>query len=45
MKDYKRTDATHQLECSHCISPNRSEYYMDCIILKKMPSFRLKILV
>ena len=44
-EEYKRKDATHNLACSHCISPNRMEYYMDCIVLKDMPNNRLKILV
>ncbi|GAI87011.1 unnamed protein product [marine sediment metagenome] len=39
-------NATHKLSCSHVYCRNsRVDYCMDCIILKKMPNFRLKILV
>ncbi|MFA5993342.1 MAG: hypothetical protein WC823_00110 [Parcubacteria group bacterium] len=39
-------DATHKLSCSHCTnSRNRFNYEMSCIVLKKMPQNRVKILV
>jgi len=38
-------DATHKLSCCHVIGISRVDYYMDCIILKRMPNDRLKILV
>ena len=48
-KEYEklqRKDATHNLECCHCVSPRSCyDYSMDCIILKEMLDNRLKILV
>lgn len=38
-------DATHKLRCRHCIGAAVQHYTMPCIILKKMPKRRLKILV
>jgi len=39
-------DATHKLECSHQYNRHsRVEYSMPCIILKKIPNNRLKVLV
>lgn len=41
-----RPHSTHKLKCSHSYnSKSRVDYYMDCIILKKMPNNRLKIKV
>ena len=43
---YTIKDATHNLSCSHAFNLLSSyNYTMDCIILKKMPNDRLKILV
>ena len=41
----ERKDATHRLSCRHAIGLSGLDYYMDCIILKRMPNYRLKILV
>jgi len=42
----KRKDTTHKLSCIHALNGRTSiDYEMDCIILKKMPGHRLKILV
>ena len=38
-------NATHFLECSHCIGHSKQEYYMRCHVLKVMGSDRLKVLV
>ncbi len=46
IEDYEVEDATHKLECSHQINPrNRNEYFMPCVILKRLPDNRVKILV
>ena len=45
LEKYKIKDATHKLICRHCCGRNYFEYYMKCIILKKMPNNRLKIIV
>ena len=42
---YERKDATHKLSCSHNISRNCYDYFMDCIVLGKTKSGKLKILV
>ncbi len=39
------SDATHKLECRHCIGSNCNDYYMKCLILKTMPDGRKKLLV
>jgi len=39
-------DATHKLSCSHAFNEkSRYDYWMDCIVLKRMPNNRLKILI
>ena len=38
-------DATHFLECSHCIGRNGKTYFMPCKILKDMGDGRWKIKV
>lgn len=38
-------NATHLLECRHCIGHNKREYYMRCHVLKDMGNDRLKVLV
>ena len=38
-------DCTHKLSCKHVIGCSTLTYEMDCVILKKMPDGRLKILV
>ena len=42
----KIKDSTHVLSCRHAFNQKSGyDYRMDCIILKKMPNDRLKILV
>jgi hypothetical protein len=45
LTNYKKEDATHYLSCRHAIGRNGIDYFMACIILKKMLDNRLKILV
>ena len=42
---YTPEDATHYLECRHCIGNSCKIYYMDCVILNEMKDGRLKVLV
>ena len=44
-REYTKEDATHLLECRHCLGRKITDYYMACIPLKKMPDGRLKVLV
>ena len=44
-EEMKREDATHKLSCRHAIGLSEVNYWMDCIVLKKMPDGRLKIMV
>ena len=44
-QDYTIKDATHYLKCAHQIGNNRTEYDMNCLILKDMGNGRVKILV
>lgn len=37
--------ATHYLRCRHCIGKAVHDYRMPCLILKKMPDGRVKVLV
>jgi hypothetical protein len=45
LNDLLSTDATHLLECRHCIGKNCKDYYMLCKPLKTMPDGRLKLVV
>lgn len=36
-------DATHLLECSHCIGQNRRDYAVRCHVLKTMADGRKKV--
>lgn len=46
MKDAKtHGNATHQLECRHCIGQSCKTYMLNCHVLKTMPDGRLKVLV
>ena len=46
LEKYDIKDATHNLSCIHSINSRQSyDYSMSCIILKRMPRSRLKILV
>lgn len=38
-------DATHELECSHHLGHNVTDYFMKCIPLKTMQDGRKKVLV
>lgn len=42
---YKIEDTTHNLLCRHAVGSHGYDYYMSCIILKKMSNNRLKVLV
>ena len=42
---FTSADATHLLDCKHCIGLACKYYDMPCLVLKKMPDGRLKILV
>ncbi len=45
MQQHKPDDATHLLQCSHCIGRARHDYLMACLVLKDMGKGRVKVLV
>lgn len=44
-KEMNADNATHYLQCRHCIGPNCRSYVMRCHVLKTMADGRLKVKV
>lgn len=44
-EEYTVENATHVLQCCRAIGRSRTNYFMKCIPMKKMPKDRLKIVV
>lgn len=45
LKNYEVENATHYLQCAHCIGGNRVCYVMECTFLKEMSGRRSKVVV
>jgi len=45
LSSYDISQATHKLQCAHCIGRQRHNYTMPCIVMGKTKSHKLKIVV
>jgi hypothetical protein len=45
LQEYNVSQATHKLQCAHCIGHQRHNYTMPCIVLGRTKSHKVKIIV